>query len=124
MCAWFAAAAVWAVNWIENGPAPSGLMYNGAKHFLDSLTPFARHTAQEWTISSGTQISSWLNLDLGVCFTVIFGILILVLGATQWFLLGQFASFVHSKRGGRWSGALLVGYAIWAALCLFVWLFA
>lgn len=99
-------------------------MYNGAKHFLDNLTPFAHHTAQEWTISSGTKISQWLTLDLGACFTVTFGTLILVLGASQWFLLGQFARVVDSQWGCRWSGAVFVVYAVWAACSLFLWLFA
>jgi len=124
LCAWLAAAAVWVVNWIEDGPAPSGPRYNGAKHFLDNLTPFAHHTAQEWTVSFGTTILQWFDLDLGACFTLTFGILILVLGATQWLLLGKFARFVDSKRGGRYSGALFVVYAVWAAFCLFLWLFA
>jgi hypothetical protein len=124
LCAWLVATAVWAVNWVEDGPEPSGPRYNGAKHFLDNLTPLVHHTAENWTFWLGTKASSWVGIDLGTCFTVIFGLLMLALGSLQWFLLGQFARFVDAKWGPTLSGALLAGYAMWACGCLFLWLFA
>jgi hypothetical protein len=124
VCGWLASSVVWAINWMNDGPAPWGPVYNGAKQFLGGLTPFVHHAAQEWTLFSGVRVSNWFAVDLDACFTVIFAGLILVLGALQWFLLGQLAEWVYLRWGQRPSSVLLSFYALWAAGDLFVWLFA
>ena len=68
-----------------DGPAPSGPMYNEAKHFIGRLDISVEAYIENLTIKAGQAVSDWFSADLGASFTVTFAFMILLAGTLQWF---------------------------------------
>jgi hypothetical protein len=119
--AWFIVAVNWAVSWWHDGPAPSGPLYYSAMRFIGRLDILVRANIEELTIKVGQTVSALLSTDPGACFTVVFGVLILLAGTLQWFLLGRLVQWVAARRGRILAVGVLGVYGAWSALAVFLW---
>ena len=121
LLAWCAAATHWAVKWWRDGPAPAGPLYNAAKSFIGRLDILVQSTVHELTIWIAQSASARLSVNIGACLTITFGILILLAGTLQWFLLGRLVQWV-ARRWGQMPGLTLFGlFGLWAFGALFLW---
>jgi hypothetical protein len=120
--AWFIVAVNWAVSWWYYGPNPAGPLYISAMRFIGRLDILVRANVEELTIRLGQMVSAWLSIDLGACFTVAFGVLILLAGTLQWFLLGSLVQWLAARRGRILAVGVLGILGAWAALAAFLWI--
>lgn len=121
---WIVVASTWAVNWWREGPAPSGPLYNFAKDFICHLDLFVHHTVREWSLRIALTSSTWFSANIDAVYTASFGILILLTGTLQWFLLGQFVQWIASRGRPRMARTLLVVYGVWSIASFLLWVAA
>ena len=122
--AWLVVAVTWGAKWWREGPAPSGPLYNGAKHFIGRLDILVEANIENLTIKVGQAVSDWFSADLGASFTVTFGFMILLAGTLQWFLLGRLVQWLAARKGRRFVLLALWLYAVWATFSLLLWVAA
>lgn len=121
---WVMVAATWTVKWWREGPAPSGPLYNSAKEFIGRLDLFVHHTVHEWAMRIATTASTLLSADIGTWYTTSFGVLILLAGTLQWYLLGRFVQWVAERGWQRAALSILAVYGLWLAITLLLWVAA
>ena len=78
--------------WWRDGPAPSGPMYNEAKHLIGRLDILVEANIENLTIKAGQSVSEFQTgflPNLGASFPVTFTFMILLEGTLQWFSIRQ-----------------------------------
>lgn len=85
---------------------------------------FAHHMVHEWSMRTATTASTWFSADIGAWYTISFGMLILLAGTLQWYLLGRLVQWTAGRKGQRTALLLLAVYGLWAAAALFLWVAA
>jgi hypothetical protein len=122
--AWFTVATTWIVNWRQNGPSPSGPLFNFAYRFIGRIDYLVMAIIEDLTMKVGQTAASWFLLDLGASFTVVCACLLLIGGTLQWFLLGKLAQWVAATKGINAGFAVLGAYAMWISTSAFLWIAA
>jgi hypothetical protein len=118
--AWIVVASTWIVNWRQNGPSPSGPLFNFPYRFgrIDYLV---KAIIEDLTIKIGQTAAGWFSLDLGASVTVVCACLLLLGGTLQWFLLGKLDQWAAATAGTNAGLAVLGAYAMWIARSVFLW---
>lgn len=121
--AWSAVVSVWILAWQVNQD-PSGPRFNFAKRFLNRIDALIAPTVEVVSMQLAQWVTSWWSADLGLAFTALFALLILLGGTLQWFVLGKLVEWV-SLRYGRPPAVGLAGLGTcWFLGALFLWIAA
>jgi hypothetical protein len=81
--AWLVVTAIWIANWRQNGPSPSGPLFNFAYRFIGRIDYLVKAIIEDLTIKIGQMAAGWFSLDLGASLTVVCACLLLVIGTLQ-----------------------------------------
>jgi hypothetical protein len=111
---------VWLFAWRVE-PAPMGPPFNFAKRFISRVDILVSRPLDAISMSLATRTAKWFGTDLGLTFTVLFGILILLAGTLQWFLVGRFVRWTALKYGQRTAILLTIGLGCCIGLAFITW---
>jgi hypothetical protein len=112
---WATVMAVWFFAW-RNQPEPMGPSFNFAKRFLSRIDILVSSPLDGFSVTAALNIAKWIGTDLGLGYTILFGVLILLAGTVQWFLIGRLVQWVATKFGD--TGVLVLSSGVGCALSL------
>jgi hypothetical protein len=117
---WTAVMIVWVFAWRVE-PAPMGPPFGFAKQFISRVDALVSPQIEELSVSLATWMAKWPIKNLGLTYAILFGVLILLAGTLQWFLLGRFVRWIALKYG-QWSAILLTaGLGCCIAIAFITW---
>jgi hypothetical protein len=116
---WIAVVVVWTFTW-RSQPEPMGPPFNFAAGFIKGIDFAVSPLVSNLAVGLALKSQSWVGVDLGFAYTLLFACLMLVLGSLQWFLIGRLIQWLGAK---RWVLALLSisGAACWVLFCFLAW---
>jgi len=93
-----------------------GPSFNFAKRFLSRIDILVSSPLDGFSVTAALNIAKWIGTDLGLGYTILFGVLILLAGTVQWFLIGRLVQWVATKFGD--TGVLVLSSGVGCALSL------
>jgi len=120
---WGIVMLVWVFAWRVE-PAPRWPRFNFAKQFIDRIDCVGSAIAQVLSLNLGREVTKRFGNDLGLNFTVLYGILILLAGTLQWFALGRLTRWVTDEYGEIYAALLCLGLTAGILLAFISWAFS
>jgi hypothetical protein len=117
---WMAVTIVWAYAWrIE--PAAAGPPYRFATQFISRVDALISPQIEILSVSWAMWLSRHGLPNVGLTFAILFGILILLGGSLQWFLMGRLIRWIADKYGQASSILFSMGIFCWITLAFISW---
>jgi hypothetical protein len=114
---------VWILAWRVE-PVPGGPPFNFAKEFIGRIDCVGSALVELLSVKLALAVTKYLGTDLGLNYTIFFGVLIFLVGTLQWFTLGWLTRRVADKYGKKYAAFLCFGLAIGVSLAFFLWAFS
>ena len=120
---WGTVMVVWILAWRVE-PGPWGPPFNFAKEFIGRVDCLGAALVEVLSVKFALAATKYLRTDVGLIYTIFFGVLILLVGTLQWFALGWLTRRVAAKYGKKYSAFLCFGLAIGVSFAFFLWAYS
>ena len=113
---------VWMFAWRVE-PVPWGPPFGFAKQFIDRIDCVGSAIVELLSFNLAREVTKHFCTNLGLNYTIFYGVLTLVVGTLQWYAIGKATKWVAEKYGKTYGALLCSGLGIGVLLAFVSWAF-